>query len=253
MNTLIPRVQFEGDAQHIEFAEVLAWMQQHTLLDALQPQWLLWFQSRPGQVSQGEIEQAHRQYPLARIVLILGSWCEGELRSGQPCHGVERCFWYEAIPHLSRLWSQPCEPRTASLAERCDQQTRWRTPLPTLRIAIAAKTRAGAESLTEAIQALQQQVSPITEEESNPSDFTPELCLLDGEDTRDSWLLPTVRALRNRWPTVPSIACFNFPRSHECEEIRALGVNAVLGKPFWLADLACLIKSVAALHASGRQ
>ena len=39
-------------------------------------------QSRRGQFSQTEINQLRRRFPLVPIVVVVGSWCEGETRSG---------------------------------------------------------------------------------------------------------------------------------------------------------------------------
>src|SRR5206468_630467 len=36
-----------------------------------------------------------RAAPLAGVVALLGSWCEGETRTGRPLSGVQRLYWYD--------------------------------------------------------------------------------------------------------------------------------------------------------------
>ena len=40
--------------------------------------------------------------PLAGIVALLGSWCEGETRASRPSHDVQRLYWYEFAPWWRR-------------------------------------------------------------------------------------------------------------------------------------------------------
>ena len=90
------------------------------------PDVILMAQSRPGQISPRQVEQLHAASPLSRLVVLAGSWCEGELRSGRPCTGVIRVLWHQWQPRLipflqpgsaavPGLWQMP---RTASLDER---------------------------------------------------------------------------------------------------------------------------------------
>ena len=56
---------------------------------------LLLAQPRPGYYAQSLLDHLQRLAPLTRIVLVAGSWCEGELRTGQPARGVLRLYWYD--------------------------------------------------------------------------------------------------------------------------------------------------------------
>ena len=63
--------------------------------------------------------------PLARWLALLGSWCEGEPRSGHPLPGVVRVYWHEAAVRFRRelpRWFAPDSawtlPVTANEEER---------------------------------------------------------------------------------------------------------------------------------------
>ena len=52
-------------------------------------------QSFPQQFSHGDIDRLRRLAPLSRILVLLGSWCEGETRSGQPLPAAIRIYWHQ--------------------------------------------------------------------------------------------------------------------------------------------------------------
>ena len=51
-------------------------------------------QSRRNQVSQSMVDYLRSKTPGVPIVVLLGSWCEGENRSGQPLLGVTQAVSY---------------------------------------------------------------------------------------------------------------------------------------------------------------
>lgn len=63
--------------------------------DGPAPELILIAESLPGSVHQREVDQLRQIAPLARLVVIAGTWCEGELRTGKPLSGVLRFYWYE--------------------------------------------------------------------------------------------------------------------------------------------------------------
>ena len=52
-------------------------------------------QSQRDQFLSVDLEKLQAIFPLTPIVGLLGSWCEGELRSGQPLPGVTRVYWHQ--------------------------------------------------------------------------------------------------------------------------------------------------------------
>ncbi|MEQ8839115.1 MAG: hypothetical protein RID07_20080, partial [Lacipirellulaceae bacterium] len=59
------------------------------------PELLLVALPRPGAIAQSDVDALARRSPLTRIVIVAGTWCEGELRTGRPLTGVVRLPWYE--------------------------------------------------------------------------------------------------------------------------------------------------------------
>ena len=55
-------------------------------------------QAFPGQFSADAIDQLRRAAPLARVVGLLGSWCEGETRTGWPWPAAIRVYWHQWRP-----------------------------------------------------------------------------------------------------------------------------------------------------------
>ncbi len=79
---------------------------------------------RPGQFDAAAVEALHRSEPHARLVLLLGSWCEGEVRSGSVIAGVKRIYWHQWRGLLPLALGRTPEgeerqplPRTASEAD----------------------------------------------------------------------------------------------------------------------------------------
>lgn len=88
---------------------------------AAEPVAVVLFQNRPGEFRQSELEAIHRRAPLARLILLTGPLCDGELRSGQPLVGVERISWLTWRYHLPLLLNStasiPSQVRTLSPAD----------------------------------------------------------------------------------------------------------------------------------------
>jgi hypothetical protein len=58
-------------------------------------------QAIPGEFSPEGVETLRRAAPLARLVGLLGTWCEGEMRTGDPWPGVIRLYWYQWHPRAA--------------------------------------------------------------------------------------------------------------------------------------------------------
>ena len=94
-----PHVWMLGDWEQAEFAAAVAYLQTSVDLSltpsANDPDLILLVASRPGRFSAAEVESLHRRAPLAKLVALLGSWCEGEVRSGHPWPGVTRIYAHQ--------------------------------------------------------------------------------------------------------------------------------------------------------------
>lgn len=246
------KILLTGDFMHPDFASLRSWLASYPLaeiseasLDAsTHPSDIIAIcQARPGQFTQAQIERLHRQSPLASLLAILGSWCEGELRSGHPWHGVERVYWYNAMGRLKSLLATQNAAsgcRTLSPAERIERQVaRLPQAVDGTTAVIVACRRAEYESLADLCRVLK--IEPRWQETFAPdAALSPQLVLFSGDE--QSACHPTdLSQLRRSWPAAQFIALLNFPRRDEVAGLQAAGFDHVFGKPLLLTDLlSCL-------------
>lgn len=276
------RVLLVGDWAHRDFREAVAWLTTHAdsrfassvaeALAALQrdgeraagaepagdslagrtddaplpqrvPEVIVVAQSRPGQIQPFQVEQLHAASPLSRLVVLAGSWCEGELRSGRPCQGVIRVLWHQwqprLIPFLQPGAAPDLEawrmPRTASLDERLAGTVDRVWPRRAGLIAIHTDTQQAFSALSEACQA-----GGYATVWHVPGAAVATrgvvAALADGigcDVSGRSFLRQVVRGHR----PAPVIALLDFVRRQDEEAAKAEGVFAVLAKPFLVYDL----------------
>jgi hypothetical protein len=253
-----PTIWIVGDWQHVDFAPALAWVRGRACCEdfgsasaALDksskicaPSAILLVQSRPGQISHTEVERLHRRAPLARLVALVGPWCEGELRSGQPWPGVVRIPW--------RAWPAQLPRELSLVGAEGSISTRWaRTATETDRLGrqigglardrclggiadVRTTSRGTYESLQGALQTLgicSQWQSPGGTSQLPASN----LVLVDGWET-----LPPASSSEPTG-TQPHILLLHFPRPDDCSRATALGIDAILAQPLLLTDLAATL------------
>ena len=61
----------------------------------VRPELIVIAQSYPGEFTAAQVDRLRRHAPLARVVALLGSWCEGELRTGRPWPGAIRLYRHQ--------------------------------------------------------------------------------------------------------------------------------------------------------------
>jgi hypothetical protein len=241
-----PRVLIFGEMEHCDFAALRRCLaEQEYLVDLDEApsmvDLVVLCQSRPGQFAQDQIESLHQRFPLASLLAVLGTWCQGEQRSGYPWHGVDRVYSYNAIARICALLDrEPRFLRTQTTAERIDQLL---TCVPHARSGVTAcvisHSQAGLDAASDACRALGIKVS------SAPA--SADLILLWG-DTGDSLGIANIRSLRTSFPNARIVAVLNYPRDQDATMLLDAGCSAVLGKPLLLIDLA---GSCADLFATG--
>ena len=90
------------------------------------PELIVMAQSYPGEFSHPSLDRLQRLAPLSRVLGLLGSWCEGEMRSGDPWPAAVRVYWHQwccqAERQLGRMVRDACctwgLPVTATEEER---------------------------------------------------------------------------------------------------------------------------------------
>src|SRR5258708_6632850 len=105
-----------GDYQRPEFREAYAAMRAAcrvvctgTLAGAVDllsgqeppPDLIVLAQNRSGEFKPGDLERLRRHAALAPVVVLLGPWNEGEMRSGEPLAGVVRVYWHQWQPRFA--------------------------------------------------------------------------------------------------------------------------------------------------------
>jgi hypothetical protein len=189
--------------------------------------------SRPGMLPLSLLEELRATSPGHKpnweVVSLLGSWCEGELRTGQPWPNVPRVFWYNF-----RRWLN-ARPKTVGRAE---------TLSPAGAVLVAADDYESGAALVDALVA-----------EGHSAFWAP-----------DRGVLPLARGVQAgvwvggqltgyaaqrlaKFQTelhargAKTIALLDFPRLDEVEACEALGVSAVFGKPWDAVRLSQTIRA----------
>lgn len=252
------RVLAIGDRTRSEFCDAIEWFARRATLVvaagvAEAEQWLraadnpptliLLLESHPGEYRSELLEGLRRLAPLARFIALLGSWCEGETTSGQPCAGVWRTYWHQWRPRLMAdierflhgvcpLWGLPPTAsddelwlRLAGLARKSRHGL----------IAIHAPDRQSAGSLMDACHSVgyatvwlrppvRMAIQGVT------------ACLWDVPPLT-SPLSGVARRVLEDLGSVPLIALLSFPRLEAHRELRQAGAAAVVSKPYRIDDL----------------
>ncbi|HLA85051.1 MAG TPA: hypothetical protein VJL29_09670 [Thermoguttaceae bacterium] len=223
------------------------------LLDegAMAPAVVVVAQSYPGEFSADAIDRIRRAAPLARIVGLLGSWCEGETRSGHPWPGVIRLYWHQ--------WRPQAERELARLI--ADGGSTWSLPsTATDEERLLARTPEAADANSLDVEGGLGLVA-LCADRADIHDWLSAALVRRGYST--AWLRPGepvrlqgVRAavfdagLADRHetislhelavklgPRVPIVALADFPRIENHDRLLAAGASAVLSKPLLLDDL----------------
>ncbi|MCC6491637.1 MAG: hypothetical protein IT424_01300 [Pirellulales bacterium] len=242
------------------------------LLDDIQqqtpPPVVLLAQQRCGELSQGSVERLRAAAPLARIIVVAGSWCEGELRTGKPLAGVVRLYWHELpawwraaaaarVRGASPPWSEPLDDlRSGYCVSGAATGNPAAGPMPPDRGAIVIDTRdlAAFESLSAAVAHAgwschwrQRQKSATAQCDRQPPPRV-DLGVWDGGQLGADEL-QQLNDFCRRPPVgrAPVLALLDYPRPEHGSLARAAGATAILGKPY---QTALLIDELARLAAA---
>ncbi len=250
-----------GDYWHRDFKSFLAGVDQVTLIPVnrisntsadQQFALIVLAQSQPEQISQTSVEQLQARFPHTPIVAVLGSWCEGELRTGKPWPGVLRIYWHQWQGRFDTFMGQMDTagisdwhaPRTSSMADRFLRRDQPHSVLHShIRcIGVSTWTLSQYEMLRDAIKhfgwtsswiELAKENAAINSVDANPvfqgifveaESVSPEL------EQRIEWL-------QSQFPSAKLVVVANFPRENLVRRMSAFGVSAVVSKPFELQDL----------------
>ncbi len=241
-----------------EFAPALAsvreaanWKEAATLDEAidqltdsqLPPDLIVLAQPLPGSIRQTQIDRLQQLAPLTRVVVVAGSWCEGELRTGRPLAGVIRLYWYEFAPWwraaLAKLDEGGCPPWSAPLdgarAGRGMGGANFSAIGTSSLVALAADDRAIFETLARALET--RGIESIWHRSGEmPLEVT--AGIWDGGQLGErelKRLTDFCRLVRAREGEV--VALLDFPRVEHVELTQTAGACAVFGKPYLVDEV----------------
>jgi CheY-like chemotaxis protein len=235
-----------GDWEQAEFAPAVGYLQTSVNLSltptANDPDLILLVASRPGRFSAAEVESLHRRAPLARLVALLGSWCEGEVRSGHPWPGVTRIYahqWQARLPRELETW----QPRTATEIDRL-MSGRPITKARHQLIGIAAAQRTMFDALAAACRSFGQDAVWLL---PNLPPLVQRVDTIIYDATLD---LPDELArlseLREQLHSPPALLLLDFPRQIDLQLATQAGAASILAKPYLIADLVAEIERITA-------
>lgn len=204
------------------------------------PELILLAQPLPGTYQQRDVEQLRRAAPLAQIVVVAGTWCEGELRTGKPLTGVLRLYWYELVS-----WWQNMQRSPASWSLCLDGPI---APRATDRIfddglmlddccAIHSRSVASCEALANSLASYGIECVWTRHESELPRQIG--LGLWDGGqlDPKElNRLQVFAAAIHERQGSV--VVLLDFPRKEHFSQLGEIGITTVLGKPYNVEELA---------------
>lgn len=220
------------------------------------PHLVLAAQPRPGTIAQASVERLRRLAPLMRIVVVAGTWCEGELRTGRPLTGVIRLTWYElaawwraggaAVARCeSPPWAAPLDDiRSGQLIYRRDARGCAQpsgASRPRRLAAIDAPDFAVFEALSDAIGPEWQggwrpRHRPAKAQNAGEPRQAAAAGIWDGGQLSEREQTD-LAAFCGSLDRAPVIALLDFPRAEHVEIARGAGAAAVMAKPYQAALL----------------
>jgi CheY-like chemotaxis protein len=270
-------ILFLGDANRPEFLDARACLERWGIVaefaDAdsaaaalaegrISPNVIVVAQAFPGQFSHQAIDRLRRLAPLARVLGLMGSWCEGEMRSGSPWPATVRTYWHQWPARCNRQFrrlatGQSCSwalPLTASEEERLlvdsdescatawNKQCRTQATEATLLVPSSGTLvaiRSPSHEMADWLSAACRSRGLVTMRQRDVAFARVEGAMVgvfDGTDLcRDECesLRRFVIALR----PAPVIALLSFPRIEDHRRALSAGASVVLSKPVMIEDL----------------
>jgi len=241
-----PAVRLIGDVSHADFRDAVALLRDdaHLLATAdMPPELVVVAQSRPGAVDASIASDVRRSSPLAGFVALVGSWCEGEMRTGKPWPGVERLYWYQFPSWWKRQLALRAAGRCPDWARREEPRLRIATRQNAGLIAINAGYRDTANAIADVLQ--RAGYSTVCQSAGRPGATLRGAVagIWDGGhlNEREAEQLSKV-CRRLAIEGTPVAALLDFPRRDSIDRALRLGAACVLGKPWANHDLIELLQ-----------
>jgi hypothetical protein len=254
-----PIIQLVGDIDHPDFRDAIGLLRRDTHLTGAEttPELIVVAQSRPDAIRINEISRLQRAAPLAGIAALLGSWCEGETRTGRPLPGVQRLYWYE----FPAWWRRQLHLRAAG---RCPDWARPATQLirqcvpghprpQSGLVVLRTPRRDNADALADALNQAGHSTAWQRYSHSKTQIRGALAAIWDGGQLNDAETadLQMFCAQMSR-DGAQVVVILDFPRRDRVDRAYEAGAAAVLGKPFLISDLIATLESIAAASHRAR-
>jgi hypothetical protein len=255
----IPAVQILGDVDHPDFREAIALLRSQSRVTAsadARPELIVLAQSRPDSIASAQVEPFRRWAPLAGIVTLLGSWCEGETRTGHPLPGIERIYWYQFPAWWRRQLQLVAEHRCPDWARPtnfdlrisdCGLQGRGRDSVPPVRGLIVLRTshRENADALADVCHDAGYAMTWQRHSRAYATTRGALAGIWDGgqlsEAEADDLSAFCTQMSRDGAPVVTLL---DFPRRDRVDHAYEIGAAAVVGKPWFNANLIARLEAI---------
>ena len=255
----VPAVQLIGDIDHPDFRDAVDVLRADARLVTTvneHPELIVVAQSRPGSIGGQCLETLRRSSPLAGIVALAGTWCEGETRTGRPWPGVQRLYWYEfsvwwqrqlALRAAGRCpdWSRPDDPRYRTEFSNPPRSEPGRPRPRRGPILLHTSHRETAHALADTLRRIGHATAWQQTGRTTPTIRGAIAGIWEGgqlSDREADDLSQFCRRLSAE--AAPIVALLDFPRRDRVERAIELGAAAVLGKPWLNADLVATLQAV---------
>ena len=239
-----PAVWLVGDVDHGDFAEAVALVRATANVGPGPPEVIVIAQSRPGSIRVREVEHLRRSAPLAGVVSLLGSWSEGETRTGRPAVGVRRRYWYE----FPNWWRRQISLRTAG---RCPEWARVEDfvlriadcGLKFERVAVATESWETVAAISDALRSSGAECVWYWKQKTDQAERRVSAGIWVGGQLSEDESKRLARFCSHLAEmNAPVVALLDFPRSDRVEIAHQAGAAAVLGKPWLNVDLVMTLK-----------
>ena len=216
--------------------------------------------SRRDQFSQEWVESIRGKASPTPLVALLGTWCEGEQRSGEPWPSVERVYWHQwqsRFAHFIRQlasdqvcdWQLPATSNRADNAMNSESTDATQAHDSRMTIGVSAVSEMHYQMIADASQTIAREPHWIERQHWNASVIEQLTLVVVDADSWNQDVQNRVLWLRNELKIdTPIVLLLNFPRQSDLAAVNAMGISDVVSKPFQLSDFALAIERAVESH-----
>jgi hypothetical protein len=233
-----PVIWLIGDVEHRDFADAVSLLKSTASIGSGEPELIVVAQSHPGTFRERELNRLRRSAPLAGVVSLLGSWCEGETRTGRPLSNALRLYWYE----FSSWWQRQLHLRSTGSCPKWAGEIQHQQPardgLLGTNVGISAATFDTVAAIGDAIHSAKGRFAWWRENQPMDCGRSVDAGVWIGgqlNDAEASRLASFCAQLAQQ--DAPVVALFDFPRQDRLQAALEAGAASVLGMPWRNDDL----------------